>query len=130
MNKTIIADRIRTARNERHMTQIRLAEALGVSKGTVAMWEAEKRQPGTDMIVKICRTLDVPVGFLFGECNVQPKNQNNELDKVIEELSMICSHYEEWHMDVLQTKCYRKAISFLVELKQIKEGLDGNDTYN
>lgn len=40
------ADRIKELRKTHGYTQITLAEALGVSKGTVAMWETGKRAPG------------------------------------------------------------------------------------
>ena len=41
----MFAERLKEIRNGAGMTQVQLAEALGVSKGTVAMWEIGKREP-------------------------------------------------------------------------------------
>ena len=38
-------ERLKDLRKEKGMTQIELATALGVSSGTVAMWETGKRKP-------------------------------------------------------------------------------------
>ena len=39
----MFAQRLKQLRAENKMTQVQLAEKLGVSKGTVAMWETDKR---------------------------------------------------------------------------------------
>lgn len=44
------ATRIKELRKANGYTQVTLAEALGVSKGTVAMWETGKRAPGYEVI--------------------------------------------------------------------------------
>ena len=38
-------ERLKQLRKEKGLTQVTLAETLGVSKGTVAMWETGKRMP-------------------------------------------------------------------------------------
>ena len=46
----MFANRLKEIRKEKNMTQVQLAEALGVSKGTVAMWEIGKRQPNFETL--------------------------------------------------------------------------------
>ena len=43
--KMKFAERLKELRKENGYTQVKLAEALGLSKGTVAMWETGKRTP-------------------------------------------------------------------------------------
>ena len=45
-------ERLKDLRKEKGMTQIELATALGVSSGTVAMWETGKRKPSFEMFDK------------------------------------------------------------------------------
>ena len=41
----MFSERLKKLRKENNMTQTELAKALGVSGGTVAMWETDKRKP-------------------------------------------------------------------------------------
>ena len=52
--------------------------------------------------------------------------EKNDLASVIKLLTLICEHYEEREMDHLQTKCYRKALGYLVFLYNFLncEGID------
>ena len=42
------SERIKELRKENGITQIELADAMGLSKGTVAMWEVGKREANFD----------------------------------------------------------------------------------
>lgn len=42
-----------------------------------------------------------------------------DLDSTIKELAVICADNEKHHMDHLQTECYRRALNYLVQLKQV-----------
>ena len=46
----MFADRLKTLRAEKGITQVQLAEILGVTKGTVAMWETGKREPNFETL--------------------------------------------------------------------------------
>lgn len=50
-------ERLKDLRKEKGMTQIELATALGVSSGTVAMWETGKRKPSFEMFEKLTQVL-------------------------------------------------------------------------
>lgn len=62
----MFAKRLKTIRAEKGLTQVQLAEMLGVSKGTVAMWETEKREPNFDMLESLSRVFDKRVDYLLG----------------------------------------------------------------
>lgn len=58
--------RLRQLRKEKGLTQVTLAKTLGVSKGTVAMWETGKRMPGYDMLVRLSELFDKRVDYIIG----------------------------------------------------------------
>ena len=51
--RIILAEKLKTLRKKKQITQIQLADELGVSKGTVAMWETNKRKPNIIMLKRI-----------------------------------------------------------------------------
>lgn len=48
------------------MTQPRLAELVGVSKGMISFWENEICEPTAGNIVKLCRLFSVSADYLLG----------------------------------------------------------------
>lgn len=58
--------RLKQLRKEKGLTQVTLAETLGVSKGTVAMWETGKRMPGFDMLTRLSELFDKRVDYIIG----------------------------------------------------------------
>lgn len=59
-------ERLKQLRKEKGLTQVTLAETLGVSKGTVAMWETGKRMPGFDMLTRLSELFDKRVDYIIG----------------------------------------------------------------
>ena len=59
-----VADRLRAARIRRRLTQLELAERIGVNQGDVAGWEAG-RLPRRDRCVSIAETLNVSLDHLL-----------------------------------------------------------------
>ena len=58
--------RLRQLRGDRQMTQQELADALGISKSSVNMYERGEREPGLDLLEKIARFFEVDVDELLG----------------------------------------------------------------
>ena len=58
--------RLKQLRKVKGLTQVTLAETLGVSKGTVAMWETGKRMPGFDMLTRLSELFDKRVDYIIG----------------------------------------------------------------
>lgn len=59
-------ERLKELRKEKGMTQIELAAALGVSSGTVAMWETGKRKPSFEMMERLTDVFDKRLGYIIG----------------------------------------------------------------
>jgi transcriptional regulator with XRE-family HTH domain len=61
------ADRLKEMRAEKGITQVQLAAELGVSKGTVAMWEIGKREPNFEMLCVLSDYFDRRVDYILGK---------------------------------------------------------------
>ena len=62
----MFSERLKQLRKEKGLTQVTLAETLGVSKGTVAMWETGKRMPAFDMLARLSELFDKRVDYIIG----------------------------------------------------------------
>lgn len=60
-------DMVRILRKERKMTQCQLAQLLGASQGSVAMWETGKALPSTKMLRKLAKVFGVTIDQLLNE---------------------------------------------------------------
>lgn len=60
-----IGDSIRKLRMWREMTQKELAQRIGMSANALCAIELNRTFPGKETIVKVCRELGVPVGYLL-----------------------------------------------------------------
>ena len=61
-----IAKRIKQARIDKNMTQLQLADAMGVSYQAVSNWERGNSMPDISKLADLCATLDLTVNELLG----------------------------------------------------------------
>ena len=61
----MFAEQLKSARKASGYTQASLAAALGVTKGTVAMWETDKRHPSYAKLAEISDLLRVSIDYLI-----------------------------------------------------------------
>ena len=62
-------ERLKSLRKKWGYTQVSLAETLGVSKGTVAMWETGKRTPDFETLIRLSDLFDVRTDYILGKSN-------------------------------------------------------------
>ena len=62
-------ERLKALRKKCGYTQVSLAETLGVSKGTVAMWETGKRTPDFETLIRLSDLFDVRTDYILGKSN-------------------------------------------------------------
>ena len=58
--------RIKQLRKENRLTQVELADKLGVSVSTVAMWETGKRTPNFKTLNDMCDIFDRTIDYILG----------------------------------------------------------------
>lgn len=104
----MLAERLKQLRSEKGITQIQLAEMLGVSKGTVAMWETNKRKPSFEILNELSdifdRRMDYILGYSDDAASPQPADEDiDQMDRWDAEDSM-----QETLMQYLQLDEYGK----------------------
>ena len=60
------AERLKAVRKQQGYTQVSLSEALGVTKGAVAMWETGKRTPDYEMLHTMSELFDRRIDYIIG----------------------------------------------------------------
>ena len=60
------AERLKAVRKQQGYTQVSLSEALGVTKGAVAMWETGKRTPDYEMLHTMSERFDRRIDYIIG----------------------------------------------------------------
>lgn len=63
----MLGDKIKKLRNKKGIYQQALADALSVSKSTVAMWETNQREPDLETIRKIADFFECPIDYLIAD---------------------------------------------------------------
>ena len=62
----MLNEQIRKIRKAKKLSQVELAELLGVTKQSVSNWENDNIQPTVEMLIKIAEALCVSTDFLLG----------------------------------------------------------------
>ena len=80
----MFAERLKEIRAEKGMTQVQLAEAMGVSKGTIAMWETGKREPNFETLNDLSEIFDKRIDYILGYSKdvSSPKMTEEEVEQL------------------------------------------------
>lgn len=117
----MFAERLKEIRNGAGMTQVQLAEALGVSKGTVAMWEIGKREPNYETLNALSGIFDKRIDYILGYSNDSSSARLSE--EQIEQLGawMVEDDAQEEFMDIMALDNYgRMAVHELVRAEKAR----------
>jgi len=78
------SERIKKLRLEKGVTQVQLAQGLGTSTGTVAMWETGKRMPSFETLCALGEYFDKRMDYILGrsEDDSSPKPTEEETDQL------------------------------------------------
>ena len=90
-----VAQKIREARNARNMTQMALADEMGVSYQAVSNWERGNSMPDISKLEQLCNALHITVYELLGTESEQARTVSKIMEKAelpeLEELEEIAS---------------------------------------
>jgi len=64
-------ERLSLLRKEKCITQTQLSVIIGLSRGTIGMYEIGKRDPDTQTIIKIADYFNVSTDYLLGKSNIK-----------------------------------------------------------
>lgn len=65
------SERIRNLRIDYKLTQKELADKINSSASKIGMWEAGKRDPGTDDLIILCEIFNVSTDYLLGNTDIK-----------------------------------------------------------
>ena len=69
-----LAERLTLLRKENGISQLELAEKLGVSRQAVSRWETGASIPSTDKLISLSKLYSVSMAYLIGEEDATQKN--------------------------------------------------------
>lgn len=72
------SERLKNLRKQAHLTQVDVAEKLGISQPAYASWERGVKKPTQENLIKIAQILNVSVDYLVGNSD----NTDDELDNI------------------------------------------------
>ncbi|SCA92124.1 Putative HTH-type transcriptional regulator Xre [Pseudolactococcus piscium] len=76
MNINYFSDKLKAVRKARKMTQIDLANRIGVSKWAITSYEQARTFPSVETLIKICDVLDTSSDYLLGISDKLPLELN------------------------------------------------------
>ena len=82
----MFGDMIHQLRKSRNLSQVQLAEKLGISKQTVSNWENNNILPSIDMLLKISKLFSVSCDYLLEQ---QDRTYLEISDLTLEQISHI-----------------------------------------
>ena len=88
----MVADRIKTLREQQGMTQSQLAKQLGITRSSVNAWEMGISVPSTQYIVELAGIFKVSTDFLLGVANTVSLDVSGLRDEDIELIHSIILH--------------------------------------
>ncbi len=68
--KTILGTRLKELREEYHLTQTQIAEALGINPVTYLHYEKDQREPPLSLLADIAAFYNVSVDYLLGIADI------------------------------------------------------------
>ena len=88
LEMTIFSERLKTLREERKLTQARLAELIGVGARAYNRWERGNFVPQLDTLIKIADVLNITLDELTGRSPEvrQPSVRNPKLQGLLQEV--------------------------------------------
>lgn len=93
----MIADKIKTLREKRGITQASLAKQLGVTRSGVNAWEMGISIPSTQCVVELANFFNVSTDYILGVSNESAISVDGLSDREIASVLEIIECYREKH---------------------------------
>jgi putative transcriptional regulator len=106
------SERLKNLRKQAHLTQVDVAEKLGISQPAYASWERGIKKPTQENLVKIAQILNVSIDYLVG--NSDGNLKEDELDNVELLFRMNSNGLTEEEKDIFK----KELIEFMEERKK------------
>ena len=110
LEMTIFSERLKTLREERKLTQARLAELIGVGARAYNRWERGNFVPQLDTLIKIADVLNITLDELTGRSPEvrQPSVRNPKLQGLLQEVDNL-SDEDQQALNILMDSLVKRA---------------------
>ena len=99
-----LGQRVATLRKDQHMTQVQLAEYLGISQQLIASYEAGRRKIPASVLPALAKLFAVPVEQLLGMSNrATRRGPTPKLQRQIEQISRLPKAKQRFVIAMLDT---------------------------
>ena len=105
------SERLKDLRKQAELTQVEVAEKLGISQPAYASWERGAKKPTQENLVKIAQILNVSVDYLIGNS----EEESNELDNIELLFRMNSKGLTEEEKEIFK----KELIEFMEERKKV-----------
>ena len=109
------SERLKDLRKQAELTQVDVAEKLGISQPAYASWERGVKKPTQENLVKIAQILNVSVDYLVG--NFSEENTNNKLV----DIEILFRKNSEGLTDAEKSVFRQELIAFMEERRKLFE---------
>lgn len=113
-----LGQRLKKARERTHLTQMDVANRLGISNGTLSGYERDYRDPDTDTLIKLADLYDVSINWLLGKENNKESAYTlpeSDIERVIKETED--QYNVNLHDDPVVLAAMKQMIQMLAEAK-------------
>ena len=107
-----LGQRIATLRKEQGITQVQLAEALGIAQQTLAHYEVGRLRIAAGTLPALARAFSVPIEELFGEEGATAKGKRGpapRLQQQLEQIAQLPKARQRFVMEMLDTVIQQQA---------------------
>jgi len=99
-----LGERVSKLRKEHHLTQVQLAEILGISQQMMAAHELGTRKIPASMMPKLTKLFDVSFTEIFGETEKTAKRgPASALNRQVEQIRLLPRSKQKFVMEMLDT---------------------------
>ena len=85
----MLGENIKKLRTVKGLSQVQIAQIVGVTKQSVSNWENDNIQPSIDMLIKLADTLSVSTDYLLDRESERKLDSKNLTDKEIAHIQEI-----------------------------------------
>lgn len=107
------SERLKKLRKDAGLTQVDVAEKLGISQPAYASWERGIKKPTQENLVKLSKILYVSVDFLLGN------TENKQTSDVLENIELLFRMNSEGLTEEEKAIFKKELIEFMEERKKL-----------
>lgn len=93
-------EKLKELRNEKHMTQPEMAEAIGIEQSYLSKLENDKSLPSNDIFIRILEVFELNIGDVVDQLDQSSKNQLRQLPEVADhyhrQKQLIIGNRQRW----------------------------------